>query len=147
MENILNQDTVNLLKECNAGCKMAIESLEQLREYARSEGLQQIIKKGLDDHIKLEEKTHRLLNEAGKQDKEVNPMVKAFSWLQSEFKLSMDTGEHQVASIITDGCNKGIKTLTESENKYANADGEARRYCEDLKQIESKMVEDVGKFL
>lgn len=35
----MNEDTINLLQECNAGCKSATNSMEQVLPYIKNENL------------------------------------------------------------------------------------------------------------
>ena len=51
----VSQDTIELLKECDAGCKMAIDSMHQISKYVSDDKLKTIIQKYNDSHIKLEE--------------------------------------------------------------------------------------------
>ena len=42
---MIEQDTIRLLRECDAGIKMGVSSLEQVMDYASSERLKHILKK------------------------------------------------------------------------------------------------------
>ena len=39
----MEEQTVVLLKECNAGCKMAINSMERLKEYVKNASLNELL--------------------------------------------------------------------------------------------------------
>ena len=95
----ISQDTVELLKECDAGCKMAIDSMEQISKYVSDDKLKTIIQKYNGAHIKMEEDIHRLLNTIGEEDKEPNPIAKASSWIQSEVKMMMNCDSKQAAHL------------------------------------------------
>ena len=43
----MNTDTIALLKECDAGCKMGVESMKQVRSYAEEGRLLAVIDKYL----------------------------------------------------------------------------------------------------
>ena len=143
----VSQDTVELLKECDAGCKMAIDSMEQISKYVSDDKLQTIIQKYNDSHIKLEEEIHRLLNNIGEEDKEPNPIAKASSWIQSEVKMMMNCDSKQAANLLTDGCNMGVKSLCEYKNQYKAADDKSVKICEKLCDIETKMAYELQPFL
>ena len=66
----MNNDTINLLKECNAGCKSATNSMEQVMSYVKNEKLKALIDKYNDSHIKLGDECHNMLNELGEQEKD-----------------------------------------------------------------------------
>ena len=143
----VSPDTVELLKECDAGCKMAIDSMEQISKYVSDDKLQTIIQKYNGAHIKLEEDIHRMLNNMGEEDKEPNPIAKASSWLQSEVKMMMNCDAKQAAHLLTDGCNMGVKSLCEYKNQYKAADDKSVKICEKLCDIETKMTYELQEFL
>lgn len=140
-------DSVCLLKECDSGCKMATDCMEQIEPYVKDEKLMKLLKKYNAEHIRLGEECHKLLHEAGEPDKDPHPVAKMFSWLTSEVKLQINSDEKQIASILTDGCNMGIKSLNEKKNKYKSAKPEAVDLCNRLLKAEERMVDDMACYL
>lgn len=143
----VSPDTVELLKECDAGCKMAIDSMHQISKYVTDDKLQTIIHKYNESHIKLEEDIHRMLNNLGEEDKEPNPIAKASSWIQSEVKMMINCDAKQAANLLTDGCNMGVKSLCEYKNQYKAADDKSVRICEKLCDLETKMTYELQPYL
>ena len=143
----ISQDTVELLKECDAGCKMAIDSMEQISKYVSDDKLKTVIQKYNGAHIKMEEDIHRLLNMIGEEDKDPNPIAKASSWIQSEVKMMMNCDAKQAAHILTDGCNMGVKSLCKYKNQYKAAEEKSVQICDKLCDLETKMTYDLREFL
>lgn len=143
----VSKDTIELLKECDAGCKMAIDSMEQISKYVTNDQLKSIIKKYNGAHIKMEEDIHRLLNNVGEEEKEPSPIAKASSWIQSEVKMMMNGDTKQAAHLLTDGCNMGVKSLCEYKNAYKAADEKSVAMCEKLCDLETRMATDLQEFL
>lgn len=143
----VSQDTVELLKECDAGCKMAIDSMEQIAKYVSDDQLKTIIQKYNGAHIKMEEDIHRMLNNIGAEGQDPNPIAKASSWLQSEVKMMMNCDAKQAANLLTDGCNMGVKSLCEYKNQYKAADEKSVALCEKLCDLETKMTYELQGFL
>lgn len=143
----VSQDTIELLKECDAGCKMAMDSMEQIGKFVTDDKLKTLIKKYNGDHIRMEEDIHRMLNNIGAQEGEPNLMAKASSWIQSEIKMLMKGDSKQAASLLTDGCNMGVKSLCEYKNQYKAADEKSVAMCEKLCDIETRMATDLQEFL
>ena len=143
----VSQDTVELLQECDAGCKMAVDSMEQINKFVTDDKLKTLIKKYNADHIKMEEEIHRALNNIGEERKKPNPMAKASSWIQSEVKMMLNGDTKQAASLLTDGCNMGVKSLCEYKNAYKAADENSVSICEKLCDIETRMATDLQRFL
>lgn len=142
-----NGDTVALLKECDAGSKMATNSLEQIMKYVKTDELNELLHEYNDKHIQIGEEIHARLREAGEEDKDPSPMAKAMSWISSQVKLTMDSSEKEVADILIDGCNMGVKSLNGYKNKYFGADERAVDYCNQLIRIEKQLSDDLEKYL
>lgn len=143
----VNGDTVSLLKECDSGCKMATDSIEQIGQFVSNPELSEVIAKYNHDHIALGEDIHQLLNKIGEPEQDPSLMAKAFSWMSSQMKMMVKGDTHEAASILTDGCNMGIKSLNEYKNQYKAADADATRICEKLIQMEKDFMGDLEKFL
>lgn len=143
----VNGDTVSLLKECDSGCKMATDSMEQVGQFVSNSELSEVIAKYNHDHIALGEEIHQLLNEIGEMEQDPSLMAKAISWISSQVKMMVKDDTHQAASILTDGCNMGIKSLNEYRNEFAAADERATRICDKLIKMEKDFMEDLEKFL
>lgn len=143
----VSQDTVELLKECDAGCKMAIDSMEQIDKFVTDDKLKTIITKYNKDHIKMEEDIHRMLNNIHEEGQDPSPIAKASSWLQSEVKMMMKCDSKQAASLLTDGCNMGVKSLNEYKNAYKAADDKSVAICERLCDMETSMIKELQPFL
>ena len=75
-----NEDTINLLKECDAGCKMGIDSIEQILDKVENKKLYDIIVKYLNDHQKLQNKiTDKEINETLESVNLINEKDKKYS--------------------------------------------------------------------
>ena len=147
VERDVSKDTVELLKECDAGCKMAVDSMEQIGKYVTDDQLKTLITKYNGEHIKMEEDIHRMLNAMGEEDQEPNPIAKVSSWLQSEFKMMMNCDASQAAHLLTDGCNMGVKSLNRYLNQYKAADEVSKDITKRLINLEEKLTVDIRRFL
>lgn len=146
-EYIMINDTIKLLKECNAGCKSATNSMEQVQQYIANEDLKSLINEYNDKHIKLGDECHQMLNELDKDEKDPNPMAKAFSWISTELKLMLDDDSHKIADIMIDGCNMGIKSVSKYINKYKTASNESMELAKKLVKIEQEFMSELLKYL
>ena len=66
--NDMEEQTGKLLKECSSGCKMAINSLNQVRDFVKDEKLHQLLDEYDKKHKALEEDISRLLEKHGEQE-------------------------------------------------------------------------------
>ena len=79
---MVNEDTIGLLKECDAGVKIGIESVEMVLDKVNDNQLFSILEKYLDDNKKLENKINFELNKFKDNEKDPNPIAKAMSWIK-----------------------------------------------------------------
>ena len=142
-----SMDTIKLLKECDAGSKMAVTSIDEVLEQVESSQLKGLLQESKDHHEKLGNEIHSLLNNYGSDEKDPSAMAKGMSWMKTNMKLSMDKSDAKVADLITDGCNMGVKSLNRYLNQYKMADKESKSICEKLVSIEEKLCKDLREYL
>jgi hypothetical protein len=122
---MLDEDSVRLLREINAGCKTATESMEQVLPYVKNHDLSGLIKDYCSRHNTIGLEVHRMLNDNGESEKDPAPTGELFMSLTTELKLMLDKGTDRCAELMADGCSMGIKSVAKYKNKYAKADGQA----------------------
>ena len=141
------KDTSELLKECNAGIKMGVSSIEEVLDRVESDKMKNILSSSKEEHQRLGSETRELLNELGLEGKEPNPMAKGMSWLKTNVMMSMDDRDSTVADLITDGCNMGVKSLNKYLNQYKAADEKAKDIAKKLINMEAKLAVDLREYL
>lgn len=142
-----NTDTTELLKECNAGIKMGVSSIEDVLDNVQNEELKKILTDNMEEHQKIGSETHKLLNQYNEEDKNPNPMAQGMSWIKTNVMLSMKDNDHTVADLITDGCNMGVKSINRYLNKYESADNESKDIAKKLIDLEHQLTIDVRPYL
>ncbi len=142
-----NQDTVRLLRECDAGIKMGVSSIDQCMDKVESPKLVEILNANKDRHSRLGSEIHKLINEAHDETKEPNIMAKGMSWMKTEVMLAMDKNDATIADLITDGCHMGIKSLNRYLNQYKEASPEAQEMTKKVIKLEEDLAEEIKCFL
>lgn len=142
-----NSDTVKLLKECDAGSKMAVTSIDDVMNYVSDDKLKQLLEESKDHHSKLGNEIHEALKNAHAEEKEPAMMARGMSWMKTNMKLSMDNSDSVVAELITDGCDMGVKSLYQYLNDYDDADHEAKALCKRLIGIEEALRKELRAYL
>ena len=140
-------DTVKLLRECDAGIKMGILSIDEALPSVTNEQLKQALAASKQEHENLKNEVTSLLNTLNADGKEPNPVAKTMSWMKTNIKLTVDHADQAVADLITDGCNMGVKTLHRYLNQYANAEENAKDIARRLIAAEEKLAVDLRCFL
>lgn len=143
----INQDTVSLLKECNAGVKMGVDSIAEVLDHVQSQSLRQFLNSSKEEHQKIGSEVHQLLNRYDESGKEPNPMAKSMSWLKTTMKMTMSESDKTVADLITDGCNMGVKSLNRYLNQYQGADERSKNLAKKLIHLERHMAEELSPYL
>ena len=144
---MVQQDTIKLLRECDAGVKMGVTSIEDVLDYTNSEKLQQILIENKDEHHKLDTELQMLLAQYKDSGKEPSPIAKSMSWIKTNFKLGMEKGDGVVADLITDGCNMGVKSLTKYLNQYKAADEKSKDIAKRLIKLEEDLAKEMRCYL
>lgn len=144
---MVSSDTIKLLKECDAGSKMAVASIDDVMERIKDSSMKSLLQESKEHHEKLGNEIHSLLNKYGKSEKDPNPMAKGMSWMKTNVKMTMDESDATVADLITDGCNMGIKSLHKYLNQYKDADDTSKSICNKLVAIEEELNNGLRKFL
>ena len=120
---MIESDTIKLLRECDAGIKMGVSSLDEVLDYVHDEKLEEALKEYREEHNELQSEILTLLEKYQDDGKEPNPIAKSMSWVKTNAKLVMDESDHTIADLVTDGCNMGVKSLNRYLNQYKAADG------------------------
>ena len=142
-----NNDTINLLRECNAGVKMGVSSIDEVLDNVKNDELKAILISSKERHEDLGNDTRQLLNKYDESGKEPNPMAKSMSWIKTNVMLAMEDSDHTIADLMTDGCNMGVKSLNRYLNKYQAADISAKNIAEKLIKIEENLTDDIKCYL
>ena len=142
-----DRDSIKLLKECDAGSKMAVTSLDDVLEKVENENLKALLCETKEHHAKLGNEIHALLTEYGCEEKEPNMMAKRMSKMKSSMKMTMNDSDETAADLITDGCNMGIKSLYKYLNQYPAANSKVKDLCHRLIGIEDQLRKELRQYL
>lgn len=144
---MVEQDTIKLLRECDAGVKMGISSIEDILDNVESKELEKCLAQCKEEHVKLENEIQKLLNKYNDEGKEPATVAKGMSWMKTNIKMAMDESDATVADLMTDGCNMGVKSLNKYLNKYKAADEVSKDIAKRLIKLEQKLALDISKYL
>lgn len=140
-------DTVKLLRECDAGIKMGVASINDVINDVKSNDFKSLLYDCRNQHEKLQEEIDALLDEHQDDGKNPNPMAKGMSWMKTNMKMAVDGSDKTVADLMTDGCNMGVKSLSKYLNQYKSADSKSKDITSRLIQIEDKLSTDIRQYL
>ena len=144
---MIEKDTIRLLRECDAGIKMGIASIDDVLDRVKSQDFVHMLEKCKQGHEELEQEIRACLDRFGDEGKEPNPIAKGMSWMKTTMKLGMDESDATVADLMTDGCNMGVKSLSKYLNQYEAADEKSKNLAKRLVALEEQLAVDIRRFL
>ena len=144
---MIEQDTIKLLRECDAGIKMGISSIDDVLEHTKSDALHRKLSDCKDQHEQLQAQLQKQLSRFQDEGKNPSPIAKGMSWVKTNMKLGMEESDATIADLMTDGCNMGVKTLNRYLNQYKAADETSKNIAKDLIQLESQLAVDIRSYL
>ena len=144
---MVEQDTIRLLRECDAGVKMGISSIGDVLDYVKAETLKETLADCKRDHEVIEKELRTLLNRYQDEGKEPNPMAKGMSWIKTNVMLAVNESDGTIADLMTDGCDMGVKSLSKYLNRYQAADETSKNIAKRLIRLEEQLSVDLRGFL
>ena len=140
---MIQQDTIRLLRECDAGVKMGTSSIDQVLGYVRSDDMRRLLSDGKIEHERLNTRIQERLGRFRDEGRDPSPLISAMSGLKTDIKLAMNESDRTIAELMTDGCNMGVKSLSRYLNQYKAADEESKDIAKKLIHLEAQMAADL----
>ena len=144
---MIEQDTIKLLRECDAGVKMGVASIDDVMDNVKSELFKRLLRDCRAEHEKLRLEIQAELDRFHDEGKNPNPILKGMSWIKTNMKLGMEEADSTVADLMVDGCNMGVKSLNRYLNEYKAADERSKDIAKRLIKLEEKLSQDIRQFL
>ncbi|MBQ1263671.1 MAG: hypothetical protein IIX89_05230 [Oscillospiraceae bacterium] len=144
---MIEQDTIKLLRECDAGIKMGVASIEDVIDDVKGEDFKKMLEKSIGHHQKLQDEIQILLSEYHDDGKNPNPIAKGMSYVKTNLKMAVDPSDSTIADLMTDGCNMGIKSLTKYLNEYEAADKKSKDLAKKVIGLEESLAQDMKEYL
>ena len=132
----MEDDSVKLLRECNAGIKMGISSIDDVMDHVQNDGLRGVLKDSHDIHCRLGDDTHKMLINYHDEGKEPAPMAKAMAKMKSNFKTMGENPDCGIAS-----------SLYRYLNQYPAADDKVKHLTQEIIDTEEKLQQSMRPYL
>ena len=144
---MVERDTIKLLRECDAGAKMGIASIDDVLDHVEDRQLYKKLADCRQSHEQLQCRIQELLGKYQDAGKNPNPIAKGMSWMKTNMKLGMEATDGTIADLMTDGCNMGVKSLNRYLNQYKAADEQSKDIAKKLSRLEEQLTVDIRQFL
>ena len=144
---MIEQDTIRLLRECDSGIKMGVQSISDVTRHVKNREMKKKLAVCKGEHKMLENEIDTLLRSYGDRGKEPNALVTGMSRMKTNMRIAMNKTDSTIAGLMTDGCNMGVKSLSGYLNKYKAADEESKDIAKRLISIEDQLATDMRAYL
>ncbi len=144
---MIESDTIKLLRECDAGIKMGVKSIDDVIDRVYSKHFKELLNSCKDKHEKLDAELQALLDRYGDEGKNPSIMAEGMSKMKTGIMLTMKDTDETIADLMTDGCNMGVKSLSKYLNKYAAADEKSKDICKRLISLEENLASEIRVYL
>ena len=144
---MIENDTIKLLRECDAGVRMGVSSISQVLPCVHARTLRRRLRDCKEEHNELKQEIHQLLDKYHDDGKRPNPVASSMSWMKTSVKLAFHQSDKTVAGLMTDGCNMGVKSLNRYLNQYKAADEVSKDITKRLINLEEKLAIDIRQYL
>lgn len=143
----MDANTIELLKECSAGCQMAMDSVKTMRTYTKDAKLNELLEAYGEKHRDLQSKITDSLHSYGKDESAPSKMAEVMAKAQMNMKMMVHPNDHEVAKLMMDGCNMGIQSVSEYVNKYGDASAQSQDMARKLIKIEEDFMQEMKAFV
>ena len=144
---MIEQDTIRLLRECDAGIKMGVSSIDEVLSSTEDPKMHELLSRCKAEHEKLKEELQAALSRFQAEGKNPNIMAKTMATAKTNMELMVKPTDSTIAGLMTDGCNMGVKSLSKYLNQYKAADESAKDLCKRLIAIEEQLARDLRGYL
>ena len=144
---MVQQDTIKLLRECDAGVKMGVASIDDVVDRVKGQEFSRKLTACKREHCKLQKEIDDQLNAYHDEGKNPNPIAKGMSWMKTTVKMGLESSDATIADLMTDGCNMGVKSLNRYLNQYEAADEVSKDIAKRLINLEEQLAVDIRQYL
>lgn len=142
-----NEDTIRLLRECSAGVKMGVSTIDEMLPHIKNPKFKDVLYSSKTTHEKLYSEIGEYLHKYDVDKKDPPVIASSMAKMKAKMEVAMHNSDKTIADIITDGCNTGVKSLTRYLNEYGTANENVRHIAKRLIDSEEKLIESIKAFL
>ena len=144
---MVNDDTIRLLRECDAGVRMGVSSIEDVLGDIESERMREALLASKRSHEALGAEIEDLLYQYGDEGKEPGIMATGMSKMKTGVKMALEHTDATIADLMTDGCNMGVKSLGRYLNQYKAAEEKVKDITKRLMKEEEDLAANLREYL
>ena len=144
---MINHETIELLRECDAGIQMGISTIDEVKEHVSNPEFLTKLDDYQREYAQLQNEIQGVLHSYHEEGKDPNPLAKGMAWLKTNVTISVKESDATIADLITDGCNMGVKSLNKYLNQYQGADGRSKDFARRLIELQDRQLKEIRQYL
>ncbi len=144
---MIEHDTIELYRECDAGIQMGIAAIDEVKDHAKNGDFRRMLDDYQREYANLQNEMQEILHEYHDEGKDPNPLAKGMAWLKTNFTMAMKETDQTISDLLTDGCNMGIKSINKYLNQYGAADGRAKDFARRLIELQDRQLKELARYL
>ena len=144
---MIEHDTIELYRECDAGIQMGISAIDEVKDHVSDGTFAELLDGYQREYAELQNEIQGILHSYHDEGKDPNPVAKAMAWLKTNIMMAVKDTDAEIADLITDGCDMGIKSLNKYLNRYGAADGRAKDLTRRLIELQDRQREQIRRYL
>lgn len=144
---MIEHDTIELLRECDAGIQMGIAAIDEVKDHVADRAFFQMLDGYQREYADIQNEIQGILHTYHDEGKDPNPVAKAMAWLKANVMMAVKDTDAEIADLLTDGCNMGIKSLNKYLNQYGAADERAKDLTRRLIELQDRQLKEFRRYL
>lgn len=144
---MIEHDTIELLRECDAGIQMGISAIDEVKDHVENAEFKTMLDDYQREYAQLQNEIQGILHSYHDEGKEPGMFAKGMAWMKTNFEMAVKESDATIADLITDGCNMGVKSLNKYLNEYGAADGRAQDLARRLIELQERQLKEIRKYL
>lgn len=144
---MIEHDTIELLRESDAGIQMGISAIDEVKDHVKNGEFGKMLDDFQREYAELQNEMQGVLHEYHDEGKDPSPIAKGMVWLKTNVMMAVKETDEEIADLLTDGCNMGIKSLNKYLNEYGGADGRAEDFARRLIELQDRQLKELRRYL
>lgn len=140
-------DTVKLLKECDSGCRTAIDGMSKAISKVTSPTLKDEIAKSTSTHAEIGKNCNELLSSYGENGGEPPAFAEVMMKTGTGLKLAIMPEDRHIAKMMADGANMGIQSITKALSSFANASKDGKALAQSIIDEEKRFYDSMLNYI
>ena len=141
------QDTIRLLRTCDAGMQMGIGAIRHVLLVVKDEEMRAALRQCLHHHEQSQKEIRELLYVWHAKGKKPDTFLQKMADMQIRLRLRFCGSDKAVAKMIIRGCQKGVRSLGTSSDRYGGACDRAKSITQEIIQKEKCLAETIQRII